>query len=252
MRIRINILFFFIEDNIDLLEFISKKFDVEYNIYTSQGTDAIEKALEIIPDIIVCDLNLPEKNGFEICEILKKDLRTSHVPTIILTAVDNQQSYIKALESGADLYLTKPFNLKVLSQSIKGLLFNREKLKYYFQNNLDIIDEQNFGETEQNFIKKLNEFLSENIANSDFTVEELASYLNISRVQLYRKVKAILGINVSDYINNFKMERAALMLKTSNLNIAEIGYASGFSSPNYFSTAFKNKYGVTPKEYKAE
>ena len=242
----------FIEDNIDLLEFIVKKFDDEYNVYTSQGNDAIEQALKIIPDVIVCDLNLPEKNGFEICEILKKDLRTSHIPTIILTAVDNQQSYIKALESGADLYLTKPFNLKVLSQSIKGLLFNREKLKYYFKNNLDVIDEQSFGVPEQLFIKKLNEFLEANIANSDLTVEELAAFLNISRVQLYRKVKAILGINVSDHLNNLRLDKAAKMLKTSDLNIAEVGYASGFSSPNYFSTAFKNKYGVSPKEYKAE
>lgn len=242
----------FIEDNIDLLEFIVKKFDDEYNVYTSQGNDAIEQALGIIPDIIVCDLNLPEKNGFEICEILKKDLRTSHIPTIILTAVDNQQSYIKALESGADLYLTKPFNLKVLSQSIKGLLFNREKLKYYFKNNLDIIDEHSFGVPEQLFIKKLNDFLDANIANSDLTVEELAAFLNISRVQLYRKVKAILGINVSEHINNLRLDKAAKMLKTSDLNISEVGYASGFSSPNYFSTAFKNKYGVSPKEYKAE
>jgi signal transduction histidine kinase/DNA-binding response OmpR family regulator len=242
----------FIEDNIDLLEFIVKKFDDEYNVYYSQGNDAIEQALKIIPDVIVCDLNLPDKNGFEICEILKKDLRTSHIPTIILTAVDDQQSYIKALESGADLYLTKPFNLKVLSQSIKGLLFNREKLKYYFKNNLDVIDEQSFGVQEQLFIKKLNEFLDANIANSDLTVEELAAFLNISRVQLYRKVKAILGINVSDHLNNLRLDKAAKMLKSSDLNIAEIGYASGFSSPNYFSTAFKNKYGVSPKEYKAE
>jgi ABC-type sugar transport system substrate-binding protein/AraC-like DNA-binding protein/CheY-like chemotaxis protein/nitrogen-specific signal transduction histidine kinase len=242
----------FIEDNIDLLEFIVKKFDDEYNVYASQGNDAIEQALKIIPDVIVCDLNLPEKNGFEICEILKKDLRTSHIPTIILTAVDNQQSYIKALESGADLYLTKPFNLKVLSQSIKGLLFNREKLKYYFKNNLDVIDDQSFGVPEQLFIKKLNEFLDANIANSDLTVEELAAFLNISRVQLYRKVKAILGINISEHINNLRLDKAAKMLKTSDLNIAEVGYASGFSSPNYFSTAFKNKYGVSPKEYKAE
>ncbi|KUO65307.1 MAG: AraC family transcriptional regulator [Lutibacter sp. BRH_c52] len=242
----------FIEDNIDLLDFIVKKFDDEYNVYTSQGNDAIEQALRIIPDIIVCDLNLPEKNGFEICEILKKDLRTSHIPNIILTAVDDQQSYIKALESGADLYLTKPFNLKVLSQSIKGLLFNREKLKYYFKNNLDIIDEHSFGVPEQLFIKKLNDFLDANIANSDLTVEDLAAFLNISRVQLYRKVKAILGINVSEHINNLRLDKAAKLLKTSDLNIAEVGYASGFSSPNYFSTAFKNKYGVSPKEYKAE
>ncbi len=242
----------YIEDNKDLSDFISNKLSVEYNIFTSNGFDAIEQSLEIIPDVIICDLNLPGKNGFEICQILKKDLRTSHIPVLILTASDDPDSYLKALESGADLFLTKPFNLKVLSQSIKGLLFNREKLRFYYTNNILNIEDGEFGVSEQDFLKKLNDLIEKNLDNSAYTVEDLARSLTISRVQLYRKVKAILGISVSDHINNMRLDKSKELLKKSELNISEIAYAVGFSSPNYFSTSFKNKFGVTPKEYKSK
>ncbi|WP_338647392.1 substrate-binding domain-containing protein [Flavobacterium sp. KS-LB2] len=242
----------YIEDNKDLSDFISNKLSVEYNVYASNGFDAIEQSLEIIPDVIICDLNLPGKNGFEICQILKKDLRTSHIPVLILTASDDPDSYLKALESGADLFLTKPFNLKVLSQSIKGLLFNREKLRFYYTNNILKIEDGDFGVSEQDFLRKLNDLIEKNLDNSAYTVEDLARSLTISRVQLYRKVKAILGISVSDYINNMRLDKSKELLKKSELNISEIAYAVGFSSPNYFSTSFKNKFGVTPKEYKSK
>ncbi len=240
----------YIEDNKDLLDFVSNKFSTEYTFFSSDGTNAIERALELIPDIIICDLNLPELNGFQICEILKKDLRTSHIPTIILTASDDQDSYLKALDSGADAFLTKPFNLKVLSQSIKSLLFNREKLRYYYTNNIINIEEGCFGVSEQDFLKRLNELVDENLDDSSYTVEDLAKNLAISRVQLYRKVKAILGISVSDHINNIRLDKSKELLKKSDQTISEIAYAVGFSSPNYFSTSFKNKFGVSPKEYK--
>ncbi|WP_035670176.1 substrate-binding domain-containing protein [Flavobacterium sp. 83] len=242
----------YIEDNKDLSDFISNKLSVEYNVYTSNGFDAIEQSLEIIPDVIICDLNLPGKNGFEICQILKKDLRTSHIPVLILTASDDPDSYLKALESGADLFLTKPFNLKVLSQSVKGLLFNREKLRFYYTNNILNIEDGDFGVSEQDFLRKLNDLIEKNFDNSAYTVEDLARSLTISRVQLYRKVKAILGISVSDHINNMRLDKSKELLKKSELNISEIAYAVGFSSPNYFSTSFKNKFGVTPKEYKSK
>ncbi|SHL81819.1 hybrid sensor histidine kinase/response regulator transcription factor [Flavobacterium xinjiangense] len=242
----------YIEDNKELLDFVSHKFTAEYTFFASDGTNAIERALELIPDIIICDLNLPEKNGFQICEILKKDLRTSHIPIIILTASDNQDSYLKALESGADIFLTKPFNLKVLAQSIKGLLFNREKLRFYYTNNILNIEDGDFGVSEQDFLRKLNDLIEKNLDNSAYTVEDLARSLTISRVQLYRKVKAILGISVSDHINNMRLDKSKELLKKSELNISEIAYAVGFSSPNYFSTSFKNKFGVTPKEYKSK
>lgn len=243
----------YIEDNEELLDFVSHKLSLDYLVYTSDGTNAIERILEIIPDIIICDLNLPNKNGFQISETIKKDLRTSHIPIIILTALDDQESYIKALDYGADVFLTKPFDLKVLKQAIKTLLFNREKLRFYYSNNIVSIvknDEVGFGISEQDFLRKLNELIEHNLHNSDYTVEDLARSLSISRVQLYRKVKAILGIGVSEHINNIRLEKSKELLLKSRQNISEIAYAVGFSSLYYFSNVFKNKYGISPKDFR--
>lgn len=239
-----------IEDNVDLLDFIATKLKEDYSVNRCNGTKAIEMALELMPDIVVCDLNLPEKNGFEICEALKTNMITSHIPVIILTATDDDNTYIKSLEVGADLFLTKPFNLKVLKQSIKGLLFNREKLRYYYTNNIDKIETDGLSLIEREFLNKINSILEKNLDDSSFSVEELAGKLSISRVQLYRKVKAVLGIGVSDYINNFRLEKAKELLMTSTMNISEIAYSCGFASPNYFSTAFKTKYEMTPKDFR--
>lgn len=242
-----------IEDNEELSRFLNNKLGVHYKTYLSDGTDALEQAFEMIPDIIICDINLTEKDGFEICETLKKDLRTSHIPTIILTALSDSESYLKGLESGADLYLTKPFSYSILIQSIKSLLYNRERLRYYYTNNLFKLEKDNkFRNHEQEFISSLNNLIKENLDNSDFTVEKLAEDLNISRVQLYRKVKALLGLNVSEYINNYKLERAKIMLEESDLSISEIAYKNGFSTPNYFSTSFKNKYGSSPASFRKD
>lgn len=240
-----------IEDNKDLSFFLKNKLQSEFQIILSDGTDATEQAFEHIPDIIICDVNLPLKNGFEICEILKNDLRTSHIPTVILTALGNKESYMQGLKSGADLFLTKPFNYSILTQSIKSLLYNREKLRYYYTNNINkLTSNKSFGNIEQEFVSKLNSYINKNIDNSDFTVENLAESLHISRVQLYRKVKAIFGINVSDYINKLKLDIAKEMLDKSTLTISEIAYKNGFSSPNYFSTVFKNKFGMSPNSYR--
>lgn len=241
-----------IEDNAELVSFLKVKLSNEYLVYFSDGSDAIEKAMEIIPDIIICDINLVDKNGYEISKELKKDLRTSHIPIIVLTAQSNKESVLKGLQSGVDQYLTKPFSLSVLRESISSLLFNREKLRYYYTNNIYRIEhESKFGNQEQLFITKMNDIINLNVENPKFSVEDLAEKLNVSRVQLYRKVKAIIGINISDHINNVKLEKAAELLKSNTMNISEIAYSLGFSSPNYFSTAFKNKFGISPKEYKS-
>jgi ABC-type sugar transport system substrate-binding protein/AraC-like DNA-binding protein/CheY-like chemotaxis protein/nitrogen-specific signal transduction histidine kinase len=242
-----------IEDNPDLVKYLKGKLSSEYSVHVSDGTDAIEKALELIPDIILCDVSLPEKSGFEICGILKKDLRTSHIPTIILTALNNKESYIKGLEAGADLFLTKPFSFAILSQSIKTLIYNREKLRYYFVNNIHNVDSTNsFGYFEQEFISMVNKIIKDNIDNSKFSVENLARDLNISRTQLYRKMKAIMGSNVSDYIQNIRLEKAKNLLQNTQLTIAEIAYATGYSSPNYFSTSFKSKFNNSPKSFRKD
>lgn len=240
-----------IEDNFDLVFFLQNKLSAEYDIYSSDGSDAIEKAFAVIPDVIICDINLASTNGFDISVVLKKDLRTSHIPIIMLTALANKESVIKGLQSGVDQYLTKPFSLAVLKNSITNLLFNREKLRYYYTNNIYRVEaDSNFGFPEQTFLHKMNAIVSANLDNSNFSVEDLAEKLHVSRIQLYRKVKAILGISISDHINNVRLEKAAELLKRNDMNISEIAYAIGFSTPNYFSTAFKNKFGISPKEYK--
>tara|TARA_R110002033_G_scaffold134052_5_gene173968 strand:- start:30166 stop:31356 length:1191 start_codon:yes stop_codon:yes gene_type:complete len=240
-----------IEDNRDLSSFLKNKLRNEYNIILSDGTNALDLAFEQIPDVILCDVNLPEKNGFEICETIKNDLRTSHIPVILLTALSNKKSFVQGLQSGADLYLTKPFNYSILIQFIKSLLYNREKLRYYYTNNIHKIEElQSFNSPEQSFVRQLNLLIKENLDDSNFSVENLADALNISRVQLYRKVKALLDVNVSDYISNYRLDKSKFMIETTNLSMSEIGYSTGFSSPNYFSTAFKSKYGLTPGAYK--
>lgn len=242
-----------IEDNIDLLIFLRNKLSADYTVTTSDGSDAVAKALETVPDIIICDVNLTGKDGFEISKELKKDLRTSHIPIIILTALGNEESMIKGLQSGIDQYLTKPFSLPIVRQSLSNLLYNREKLRYYYTNNIYKVEpEAKFGFPEQEFITKMNTIIFSNLDNSDFSVEELAEKLKVSRVQLYRKVKAILGMSISDHINNIRLERAAEMLKSNDYTISEIAYTVGFSSPNYFSTAFKHKFGFSPKEYKSK
>ncbi|MGC4128128.1 MAG: substrate-binding domain-containing protein [Bergeyella sp.] len=240
-----------IEDNKDLSHFLTSKLQAEFDMTLSDGTDAVEKAVSEIPDIIICDVNLPDKNGFEICEILKNDLRTSHIPVIILTALDNKESYLQGLKSGVDLYLTKPFSYPILTQSVKSLLYNREKLRYYYTNNIGrIVDSKSFGSIEQSFVNKLNQIIKNNIDNPDFSVENLADALNVSRIQLYRKIKAMFDINVSDYIGNFRLEQAKAMLQNPGLTVSEIAYQTGFSSPNYFSTVFKNKFGVSPNAFR--
>ncbi|MGY5848092.1 substrate-binding domain-containing protein [Salegentibacter sp. HM20] len=239
-----------IEDNADLSHLLSRKFSDKYKVYLSDGRQAVEMAQDLIPDIIICDLNLPEKSGFEIARELKNDLRTSHIPTIILTALSDEESRLRALKAGADAYITKPFNFDILLESLRTALYNREKLRYYYTNRIDRVADENFENSEQQFLKELNRHIQENLKDQNFSVEALARHLNISRVQLYRKVKALLDMSISEYINEQRLRRAKHLLQESSLNISEIAYSVGFSSPGYFSTSFKNKYGESPKQFR--
>lgn len=240
-----------IQDNADLAGFLKAKLSNEYTVYISDGSDSTEKTLELVPDIIICDSDLADQNACKISQEIKNDLRYSHIPIIILANQNNKESILKGLQSGVDQFLAKPFSLSILKQSISSLLLNREKLRYYYTNNIYRIEPKfKFGNHEQSFITKMNEIIKANIENPKFSVEDLADKVGVSRVQLYRKVKAIIGINISDHINNFKLEKAAELLKSKELNISEIAHSLGFSSSSYFSTAFKNKFGVSPKDYK--
>ncbi len=246
-----------IEDNNDLRILLKEKLSEFYEVYDSDGINIKEKILEIIPDVIISDANLPDISGFEICEMVKNDERTSHIPVLMLTALKTDEAHLKGLKSGVDMFLTKPFNLSVLFQSIETLLYNRKKLQKSFKDSATVEVEKTrttkkkIKDKETEFVNKINALIAKNIDDSSFTVEVLAEELNISRVQLYRKIKALLGLTISDYIQNIRLEKGKEMLLSEEiLSIADIAYSVGFSSPNYFSTAFKGKYGETPKKFK--
>lgn len=241
-----------IEDNRDLIEFLSRRLSESFEIFLSDGNDAIEIAFENIPDIIICDLNLVNTNGFIISNALKKDLRTSHIPIIMLTADTTQESVLEGLKSGIDLYLTKPFSFSVLLQSINSMLYNREKLRFYYTNNIYKADHTELGISQQGFLSELNNLIDSNLANPEYGVSEISKDLSISRTQLYRKVKAILNCNISEYILNRRLDLAKELLKKHELNVSEVAYEVGFATPNYFSTSFKRKFGISPREYKSQ
>ena len=250
-----------IEDNTDLREFLKNKLSATYNIHECDGIDAVNKTLSIIPDIIISDVNLPEKSGFEITKFLKEDERTSHIPIIILTALSSSEAHLQGLKNGVDMFLTKPFSLPILNQSLKTLLYNRKKEQHFYKQKFAIekvkkevvvTKKDKRKNLEQEFFNKINVIVAKNIDDSSFTVEILAEELKISRVQLYRKTKAVLGINISDYIQNIRLEKSKELLLDRTLTISDVAYSTGFSSPNYFSTSFKNKYNITPNQFKKQ
>lgn len=241
-----------IEDNAELSEFIGRKLGKQFNILVSDGLEATDMVFQVIPDIIICDVNLNgDTNGFELSELFKKDLRTSHIPIIILTANSDRESHLQGLGI-SDMYITKPFSYAILMQSIQSLLKNRELLRYYYTQNLYAsLEAGTSGHQERQFLAQINKIIEDNIDSEDFNIEDLAIHLNISRSQLYRKVKALLGVSISEYVSDYRLERAKIMLLKTTLNIGEIAYKNGFSSPNYFSTSFRNKYGMSPNSYRA-
>jgi YesN/AraC family two-component response regulator len=209
-------------------------------------------AFEMVPDIIVCDVMLPVKHGFEVARDLKKDLRTSHIPIIILTAKGSIEQKIAGVQTGADEYITKPFVFEYLAERIKSLIKNRESLKEHYSHDLNI-EPQTItpGGLDKKFINDFMALVEENISNPAFNVNHIGRELGMSRVQIYRKLKALLGFSVNDYIINVRLKKAKHMLLNSDKSIAEISSEVGFSSPTYFSTAFRSKLNVSPKDFKS-
>ena len=248
-----------IEDNEELQFFLRKKLSSTYQVVSAtDGNEAIQTAFDTMPDLIICDIMLPNKNGFEITKALKSDLRTSHIPIILLTAQINMTQQIRGIEMGADAYLTKPFNVHFLEATIKSLLLNRQILKE--NNNKGIVAfsdktahlnlPENTNPLDRDFISKFVIYIEKNYARQDFQVTDLCKEFGLSRSQLYRKVTALLGETMSDYIQNVRLKKAEELLLEAKLSMAEIAYEVGYSSPDYFSTVFKSKYNVAPSQFK--
>jgi signal transduction histidine kinase/DNA-binding response OmpR family regulator/ABC-type xylose transport system substrate-binding protein len=241
-----------IEDNTDLLSYLTVKFESQYEVFsTSNGNEGYNLAFEKIPDLIISDVVLPEMSGTEISNKLKSDVRTSHIPIILLTAKGSVEQQITGIQSMADLYITKPFNFDYVFAAVQNLMRNREILKEHFTSDISASEKLPVSKSlDKRFVNDFAKIVEQNLSNEKFDVEDICKIIGISRVQLYRKVKALLGCSITDYILNRRLKKAKYLLNNENYTIAEIAYLVGFSNPNYFSTVFKAKYECTPSEFK--
>ncbi len=241
-----------IEDNPDLRCFLNKRLGDQHKIYEAEtGEAGINIALDIVPDLIISDIILPGQNGLQITEILKQDIRTSHIPIILLTAKGSMEEQIKGIRSRADAFIVKPFNLEYLDETIKNLLKNRSVLREHYTSELPTETRSNsLRKIDRKFINEFNSIVENNISNENFSVDDICKEIGISRVQLYRKAKVLIGHNVNDYILNVRLQKAKFLLVDMQLTISEVAFKVGFSSQAYFSTVFKSKFSFTPTEYR--
>lgn len=241
-----------VEDNTELLNFLVRKLSAFYHVLNAtDGQTGLDLAQQHIPDLIISDVMMSGMNGLDLCKMLKERVTTSHIPVMLLTAKSDVEQEIEGLQAGADAYLCKPFHFALLLERIRGLIFNRELLHKRLVSGQNLVVRHNAATNlDQDFVDRFIKTVEANLGNADFNVQDLSKALNMSRVQLYRKVKALLGYSVNDYLQNLRLKRAMQLLAHSNIPITDIAYEVGFSSPSYFSTVFKNKYQLSPTEYR--
>ena len=243
-----------VEDDIAIQNYIRTEFSSKYKIYSANnGKEGLNQALKYLPDVIISDILMPEMDGLALCRVLKTNVKTSHIPIILLTAKTSIEQRIEGLETGADSYITKPFNLKHLEIRIDKLIQLRTTLKTkYSGNQEELQDEQNVVNvvsSDEKLFRKFNDKLKEQIGNPDLTVASISKDLGVSRIHLNRRLKPILKEPPGVYIRNYRLKQAASLLSKKKVSIAEVAYAVGFSSHAYFSNLFKEYYGVSPTEY---
>jgi DNA-binding response OmpR family regulator len=204
-------------------------------------------------NIVVSDVMMPEMDGLEFMERVKSDIEFSHIPVILLTAKVTNQSKVQGYELGADAYLDKPFSVDVLLARIENLLQGREKLRESFFNNpFTGAATVALTKSDEEFIKKLNTLVQDNLAESDFNVENMAEHFNMSRASFYRKVKGVLDLTPNEYLRVERLKKAAYLLREEDYKVNEVCYMVGFNSPSYFTKCFQQQFGILPKEFQEQ
>ncbi len=240
-----------VDDNDDFRYFMKDTLKKDFSLLeASNGRDAWEKILEYSPDIIISDVMMPEMDGYELCEKVKNDVRTSHIPLILLTAHTAQEQELRGLETGADDYITKPFNFDILMLRILKILELRSYRQNRFKNQMKIEPaEITITPLDEKLIKNAIKLVEDNISDSEFSVERLSRELGISRVHLYKKMMSVTGKSPIEFIRIIRLKRAAQLLRESQLNISEIAYQVGINNPKIFSKYFKEEFDVLPSQY---
>lgn len=238
-----------IDDNQDIRDYVRSVLQTQYIVYeAANGQEGIRQALKYVPDAIICDVMMPVMDGMECCRRLKSELQTSHIPVIMLTAYTLDEQKIKGYECGADSYLAKPFNADVLTARLKNLIENRKRLQSGITG-MSSEKQSDISEKEKSFLEKLNQTIEKNLSNPDYNVETLGEQIGLSRVQLYRKTKALSGHAPNELLRIARLKRAATLLASTEKSIAEITYEVGFNSPSYFTKCYKEFFGENPTEF---
>lgn len=238
-----------IDDNQDVRDYVKMLLQDKYVVVEAvNGLEGVKQAMKYVPDVVVCDVMMPVMDGIACCKRLKSELQTSHIPVLMLTAYAMDEQRIQGYDSGADAYLTKPFNAKLLMTRIRNLIDNRKRLKSLAE---DVTGggKQSLGEVDKGFVEKLKTLIDEKMGDSELSVEDLGAELGLGRVQLYRKTKSLTGYAPNELLRIARLKKAASLLASSEKTVAEITYEVGFSSPSYFTRCYKDYFGESPSEF---
>lgn len=239
------------EDNPDLRQFMVRQLSETYHLIEAEdGKKALKCAIEWNPDIIVSDLMMPEMDGLELCSTIKNDIRTSHIPVILLTAKSDVSNRIEGLDKGADDYLTKPFNFALLEARVRNLIESRKHLRQLFLRQGEV-DERKLATTvkDQKFLEQAIRIVEDKMADPEFSVKDFVKAIGMSRSLLHQKLTALTDQSATEFINHFRLKKALQLLKNTDKNISEVAYSVGYNDPKYFSRLFSKYYGATPKDY---
>ena len=240
-----------VDDNHEIRTILKDIFKDNYLILEAQdGEQALEIALKEIPDCIISDVMMPKLDGYDFTKAVKNNELTSFIPVILLTAKVSDEAHLHGLKSTADAYLTKPFNNEIVKETVIQLLNERKKLHDRYSQELvlkptDIV----INSADEKFLEKLQLVLDKELSNADYSADNFASFMGMSRMQLHRKLKSLLGVSTTEFLRKERIKMAATLLKKTNVTIAEIAYSVGFNDVSYFIRCFKEVYNCTPSEY---
>ncbi len=239
-----------IDDNNDIRQYEHTLLQDDYIVLeAADGKEGLDVAKKEVPDLVICDVMMPVMDGLEFTQNLKTHTATSHIPVIMLTAKNQEEHRAEGYEYGADSYITKPFHSKVLLARIENLLKQRKLLKHLFQGSQEAeqeIADSHLEDRDKQFLKQLHAIIQKNLSDSEFGVEEIGKQIGLSRVQLYRKVKAMTGSSVVDLLRKARLAKAKRLLESRSMSVSEVAYDVGFSAPSYFTKCFKDEYGMLP------
>ena len=240
-----------VEDNEDMRQFIRYILSDNYNLIEAEnGEEGFEVAKKHLPDVVISDVMMPKTDGFDLCQLLKTNVATNHIPVILLTAYALDEQKQVGFESGADAYISKPFNVKLLKTRVRKLIENRKKIRESFSNFLlNETKQETLGKIEQQFITDFTQYVENSIANPELNIDEIADALGLSRSNLYRKIKSLTDYSPNELIRTIRVKYAKQLLNSKAKSISEVAYEVGFSSPSYFAKCFKDFYNESPTEY---